>query len=152
MSTPLSEQVTEAAMLVWSTVIGLPLEPTGHPLADRPDVLTGTVHITGEYDGAVHVRVTSALAATVAGRMFSLPATEIDEELTRDALAELTNMVGGQIKSLVAGPSKLSLPQVVAGERYSVRCVGARSTCEVTLSCGGQLLQVTVLEREIPQT
>ena len=64
-----------------------------------------------------------------------------------DAVGELANMVGGSLKGLVPGPSRLSLPTVVDGSDYSTKIPGAKQVVQAALSAAGEPLIVTVLRR-----
>ena len=65
--------------------------------------------------------------------------------LSQDAIGELTNMLGGNVKGLVAEPSRLSLPTVVEGDRFSVR-VPQRTQPRTALAfeCAGEPCVVRV--------
>ncbi len=99
---------------------GLPELPTaddlhqardGAALEGRPR-LVGRVEITGEWEGAVTIDCEAELAARIAGAMFGVPGGTSEPEEIHDALGELANMAGGNLKSLLPAPSRLSLPTV----------------------------------------
>jgi chemotaxis protein CheX len=79
--------------------------------ADGPEVVA-TVSVRGMWEGAVTLGCTSACARTVAGLMFGAEAGELSADDIADATGELVNIVGGNVKSLMPGPSRLSLPLV----------------------------------------
>lgn len=59
-------------------------------------------------------------AAALAGRILAGVAAEVDEDLMRDCVGELANVVAGQAKAILAGTSyhfAFSLPEVVAGAK-----------------------------------
>ncbi len=64
-----------------------------------------------------------ALAAEAAAALLLIDPAEVGEQEIHDTLAELINMVGGNLKSLLPQPNDLGLPQVggVPGEGYPVR-------------------------------
>ena len=109
-----SEQMFEYAQTVWTTILGVPLSasPSPDPGAER---FHGRVHISGAWEGTVVLECSGAFARWAASRMFESNDTTFDE--VRDALGELTNMVGGNIKALLPGPSRLSIPEVASGEK-----------------------------------
>jgi chemotaxis protein CheX len=116
---------------VWSSYLGVeePLLPRPVP-ADAPfaapEAWSAAVSITGGWQGTVTVEVAGAVARTLTCRMLDLgEATPVDEDVA-DAVGELVNMVGGNIKSLLPGPSGLTLPAVAAG-----RAAHASETVEV---------------------
>jgi chemotaxis protein CheX len=79
-----------------------------------------------------------------ASAMFDRPAEQLGDQDVADALGELTNMIGGNIKSLIPGPSRLSMPAVTVGGSSTVRVPGAALLSTVSLACGGLPLTVSV--------
>jgi chemotaxis protein CheX len=65
----------------------------------------------------------------------------------RDALGELANMVGGNIKGLLPGPTQLSLPLVVEGGKDALRILDTQPVSTVWFSSGGHPFVVTLLRR-----
>ena len=148
-STPVvtEEQILAITQDVWESFLVLHLEP--HPLGEAAPPLagptvTGCVHITGEWDGSVFLQVGADHAQAAAEAMFGADPGSLSESEVSDALGELTNMVGGNIKSLVPAPSKLSLPSVSEGENYTVRVPGAVLLSRVALLCGDAPVLVSV--------
>jgi chemotaxis protein CheX len=105
---------------VWTTFLGHePLVPdvaAPEVPAGGPPRWTAAVTVTGAWEAVIRVVVDDALAGTVTGRMLGLgDVGEHAPEDVTDALGELVNVIGGNIKSLMPGPSKLSLPLVAPG-------------------------------------
>lgn len=101
----------------WSTFLGNvdplePVAPTDLPLPTWSAAIT----VTGGWQALVLMQFSEAAAAAVAQRMLGLGPDEAPspEDLS-DALGELVNVVGGNVKSLMPGPSQLSLPLVAQG-------------------------------------
>lgn len=132
---------------VWLATLGLPVDDNPVSFGDGPR-LTGLVVISGAWDGAVTVEVSDGLARAAAATMFDVAEDELDGEMVRDALGELANMTGGNIKTLVEGVCALSIPSVTEGREYSLSLPGTTVVNAVKLACGGQPLVVTVLERQ----
>ncbi len=141
------DQVASIAQDVWQSFLEMDLEL--HPLgSEAPDLegrtVTGCVHVSGEWNGSVFVEVPAELAAAAAEAMFGAePGTLPDDEVS-DALGELTNMIGGNIKSLLPAPSKLSTPSVACGEGYTVRVPGAVLLDRVALVCAAGPLFISI--------
>ena len=123
-----SEQITEIVQEVWASFLSMSLLP--HPLgADAPalegQTVTGCVHVSGEWTGSVFLSCDVAVAAAAAEAMFAADPGSLSDEEVSDAVGELTNMVGGNIKSLLPAPSRLSVPTIAVGASGSVRVPGA---------------------------
>jgi len=110
------------------------------------DVLAGCVHISGEWDGAVSLDCPAELAQKVASIMFKMTDEEVTPDLVQDALGELTNMTGGNIKSLLPEPCYLSLPAVTMTQ-HGLRIPGSELVTSVTFQCWGYKFKVSVLKK-----
>jgi chemotaxis protein CheX len=144
-------QIEEIAQDVWAAFTGIDIEPAeAGPYSQHVvTAATGTVHVDGQWHGRIHVTCTLSLAKAAASAMFAKPAERLSAADIADALGELTNVIGGNIKSVLPGPSRLSLPDVTIG----VDTIGAYTTDaspddhrsnSVTLSCPDGRLTITV--------
>lgn len=97
---------------IWQSLLGSALTTAeGDSREPRPGVV-GRVEITGSWEGVVTIDCDAELAADVAAAMFGLEDGGAAPDEIRDALGELANMAGGNIKSLLPAPSQLGLPTV----------------------------------------
>ena len=141
------EQITEIAQEVWESFLSMSLLP--HPLGpDAPalegQTVIGCVHVSGEWTGSVFLSCHVEVAAAAAEAMFAADPGSLSTDEISDALGELTNMVGGNIKSLLPEPSQLSIPSVTAGTNSHVFVPAARPALEVPLRCGEAVVRVTL--------
>ena len=138
-------EVTES---IWQNILGLTIE-RAHQATDAAAAsfdLTGCVQITGVWKGVVVVKCSSQMARQAASILFRLDSEHIGPQHMQDALAELANMAGGNLKSLLPGPNELSLPAVVEGAEHELIVTGSRLTAQIDLSCGGLPVQVALFE------
>lgn len=117
-TTPLTSDVQAVAEEVWTTFLGhtSPIELADPAAAFAPE-WSASVTVKGEWNGMVTLGLTTPGAHSVTRGMLGM---DDDEALTDpdvvDAVGELVNMIGGNVKSLVPGPSQLSLPLVATGQ------------------------------------
>jgi len=130
---------------IWSSVLGLEVtiqkalfQPTG-----KEDTLAGCIHIMGAWEGAIAPQCPKGLARRAAAIMFEQQEDQIGTDLIQDALAEITNMTGGNIKALLPGPCTLSLPAVAITD-YNFRIPGTQLETLVTFDCQGQNFAVSI--------
>jgi CheY-specific phosphatase CheX len=118
---PLLDDLRSIADEVWGALLGeeevlvpRPIPP-GAPF-DNTGTWSAAVHVSGGWTGTITTELGEAAAVGLTAGMLGLAADEqpSDGDLA-DAVGELVNMVGGNLKSLVDGPSVLSLPMVAAG-------------------------------------
>ncbi|MCK4176679.1 chemotaxis protein CheX [Aciditerrimonas ferrireducens] len=84
-----------------------PSEPAKGP------ALTASVAISGAWNGLVSLQVTEPAARALAQAVFAVP--QVGFEDLADAVGELVNIVGGNLKGLLPAPTQLSLPTVATG-------------------------------------
>jgi len=108
------------------------------------DIWCGHVKISGAFTGVIVLTCTKQFAQHAARSIFG-ESTPQDAD-AQDALAELTNVTGGNVKclmsNLVASTCQLSLPQVTQGN-YTVP--GSRKLRELWATCAGYKFGVSVL-------
>jgi chemotaxis protein CheX len=129
-------------------VLGLDVRRVEESSMPGRRTLTGCVQITGTWEGAVTLDCSAALARRVAGIMFGVSPEHAESGEIQDALGEMTNMTGGNIKNLLPSPSLLSLPSVTEGLDYTVSVPGGRLIGQVAFDCLGEPLRVSLLERD----
>ena len=109
---------------VFSTMVDIRTDPVEAYMEPDIEVVTAAVYFTEPWFGALFVECTLPLAFNFTARLMSLPVpTEIDEDVC-DALGELANIVGGNLKALLPSNVGLSLPSIVRGTDYAVRLRG----------------------------
>jgi chemotaxis protein CheX len=141
------DQIREMTEAVWSSVLSLPLSSRPHGgVVDGARFVTGCVQISGGWTGALTLACSSAFARKAAAAMFGSDEPTVTPEEMRDGLGELANMVGGNVKALLPGPSRLSLPTVVEGVEYALSIRGSTLVHEIWLDCEGEPLIVKLLE------
>ncbi|HKX27438.1 MAG TPA: chemotaxis protein CheX [Blastocatellia bacterium] len=111
-------------------------------------MLTGCVRISGDWDGAVTLHCSSAFARRVAALMFDIPEQNATFEHEQDALGELVNMVGGNIKSLLPAPSHLSLPAVKHGVAHTAFLSAGKVVSKIDFEYMGEPFSVSLLKNE----
>ncbi len=115
------------------------------------DAFTGCIQISGEWQGAVVIQSSEELAKVFASRLFEIDTSDVSESDLRDAFAEMTNMIGGNIKGQVPCPSFLSLPSVTTGNDFDFHLAGANVIREVAAECEGETLRILLCEEDPTQ-
>lgn len=106
-----------------------------------PGGTSAEVSISGDWSGLLSVVLTAAGARHVAGRMFQLPAGEVCDDDLSDAVGEVANMIGGNVKAMLAGEHRLGLP-VVRALTGPVPDPGSETVAATTLLWGEHLVLV----------
>jgi chemotaxis protein CheX len=145
----LLEDVEAIAAVVMGSIAGVVLEPAaGEIPGDRP-ALTGCVHIDGAWNGAAIVECELPLARRIAATLFGRSDDEVSPDDVRDALGEITNMIGGNVKALLPAPSRASLPTVVDGADYAGTVPRTKPAGVVAFRAGAEMLVIRILAAEL---
>lgn len=140
---PSADELAGLLRDVWSSVLtldGEALVEMGLPDAG-PTWSTGTVSVSGAWQGHIVVSMSPALATVITAAMLALD--DVSPEDVSDAIGELANIVGGTVKSLGPGPSGLSLPYVSLDAAVPL-FLGSALARRVDIVCDGEPLRLGV--------
>ena len=134
-------------LIVGDVFAGLVGEPVGEQIcvldpATEVLPMNAFVSVTGEWCASVVFACSETLARNVAGRLFGIAPGDVDAADLRDVIGELVNVIGGNVKSVMPGPSVLSLPQASLGE--AAPAVPADIETAVHLAWAGEPMRVSV--------
>ncbi|QDG51312.1 chemotaxis protein CheX [Persicimonas caeni] len=135
---------------IWSIFAQPELEAASHDaLAEHASemMITAVVHVTGEEDGSVVVECPSRMASRLAGALFGLEADELADDEVHDALGEVANMLGGNVKGLFPSGSQLSLPTVVEGREFKLDLPGTQVALCQTYVSDGLAIRFSLMDR-----
>jgi chemotaxis protein CheX len=79
--------------------------------------------------------------------MFGCDGDELADDEVGDAVGEIANMTGGNLKSLLGGSCHMSLPSVTIGNDYTVNIPGSAVRDRSGMTCDGHNLLLTILEQ-----
>jgi len=123
----IAESLTRSAGEVFSTMLGSELaraEVTIEAFGSEPnDGVVSFIGIAGSWVGTGSLSCSPAAACRICSCMLMMEATAVDEDVL-DAVAELTNMIIGSVKTDLEqhlGPLGLSIPTVVFGRNFKTR-------------------------------
>ena len=138
-----AEDIARIAADVWRDVLSQEIGPAETATAGE---LTGCIQITGAFRGAVVLIVPRGVARAAAVAMFAMEEAGIGADEERDAIGELTNMIGGHVKSMVASPSQLALPAVVPGVGHCLHRCQLQPLAEQAMAGPGGNFLIQVME------
>ena len=138
-------ELAEVVQSVFFTMMGLETEELVLPWTSGHERLTSAVHLAGDWCGAVLLECDRSQACQFARRFLSEPETPAGvNDVVRDVLGELANMIGGNLKCVLARGTKLSMPSVVDGD-YSLRVCGAVVRDRLAFRCDEGTFWIVVL-------
>ena len=106
----------------------------------------GALFCAGPWQGAVLLELDKPLAFAIAKQLEGIPEpTEVDRYV-RDSVGEVTNMLAGNLKSLLPAGTLMSIPSVVEGSDFSIDVVGESRTSRVGFGSPNGGFRITLIE------
>lgn len=109
-------QITEMTKELFGPMFGIEIQPSADSEWSCDDIectaWQSSVSIGGDYRAVVQTIIPKGLAQRVACTMFSISPDELTETELSDAMGEVVNIIGGNVKGIVGLESTLSLPCV----------------------------------------
>lgn len=140
-------EIAEIVQSVFETMLGLAAEPCAAGWSPSADRLTAVVQLAGEWNGAVLLECSRGQACRFAARFLSNEPPGSVDDLVRDVLGELANMIGGNLKCALMRGVRLSMPSVVDGNDYSLHVCGAHLHERLAFRCAEGLFWVMLLSK-----
>lgn len=141
---------------VCGTMLGCSVEvgetrQIGHPLQES-DGVVALIGMAGQWVGTGALTCKPDLACRLAGALLMDTFDKVNEEVL-DAVAELTNMVIGNLKTVIeehVGPMGLSTPTTIYGASFTTKIGGSQEWTLIPVRvCDGDLLvQVCMVPNE----
>lgn len=147
MTALIEPSITDVEMVVeevWTSFLGAEDPLLLGPPGELQVGWSAAVTVSGEWHGMVSVELPTSTAEEITRRMLGMVEglEDTPDEDVADAVGELVNMIGGGVKSLMPGPSALSLPVVAAGR--VARPSDVHEACRFDASWAGSPLVVAV--------
>lgn len=133
------EQIVQG---IYLTMLGKELVRVEDQAPSDNESLLATIQISGQWMGSVVLALSPDVARGSAMSLMNISDEEVTDADLIDTAAELVNMVGGNLKSLLPGPSFLSLPAVVSGSDFGLRLHDAQLIDDVQMACECGVLRI----------
>ena len=136
------ESLIRSAGDVFSTMLGAELAngevTVEEVVSEANDGVVSFIGIAGSWAGTGSLTCSPAMACRICAAMLMAEAPAINEDVL-DAVAELTNMIIGSVKTDLErelGPLGLSIPTVVFGRNFKTRSAGTAEWIHVRFLWG----------------
>jgi CheY-specific phosphatase CheX len=121
--------LTNTTSGIFDTMLSMEIETVGSDSFTIPanKKVIGTVGFGGDVTGCMNIHVSTGFAQLIAANMLGEDPDKIETEDVLDALGELSNMIGGEVKSRLcdAGATcSLSIPSTMCGSNFKVESHG----------------------------
>ncbi|HET6419096.1 MAG TPA: chemotaxis protein CheX [Geobacteraceae bacterium] len=134
----MAKYVIDATKEVFSTMVMMNVDdsfPLREPVTKFSCSITGMVGLVGTYSGVLSIHCPRPLALKITSNMLGMEVEEAGEaeEDVNDALGEIANMLGGQVKMVLSKGGmdmNISIPTIISGEEYTINSM-AESDCVI---------------------
>lgn len=119
----LEVKIIESAKEIFSTMIMMEIEvaeKASNDGAALEDSISGIIGLAGLRKGVLAIHLPSVVARAITSNFLGMEVTEINEDV-EDAVGELANMLGGNVKTILSERGKdieLSMPSTITGKSY----------------------------------
>jgi chemotaxis protein CheX len=113
---------------LWQTTLKLPLRhlpDAGVLFTEGTETLTASIRFGGSFPALLSMTCSASLAQCIAAAMFQVRADRATSRDVHDALGEVINILGGNLKAVLSPSCQLSLPAVADGDVAPQALVGA---------------------------
>ncbi|MCB0325460.1 MAG: chemotaxis protein CheX [Bdellovibrionales bacterium] len=101
-------------------VVTRPLERAADTFGSAVDSRAAAVEVSGAWRGQVAVLASRPWLTIVASCLFHLPEADITELHREEVILEMTNICGGNLKTVLPEPCELSVPRLLAPADYAM--------------------------------
>jgi chemotaxis protein CheX len=144
----LINSISQATSQVFSTMLAMEIQMTESlvekALPEATDGLVSFIGLAGVWAGTGSLACSKNLGCRICSAMLMTETSSIDEDVL-DAVAEITNMVIGSVKTdleALLGPLGLSIPTVVFGRNFSTKSAGSTDWIVVRFQCDDETFSV----------
>jgi chemotaxis protein CheX len=144
----LINSISQATSQVFSTMLAMEIQMTESLVEKAPpeasDGLVSFIGLAGVWAGTGSLACSKNLGCRICSAMLMTETSSIDEDVL-DAVAEITNMVIGSVKTdleALLGPLGLSIPTVVFGRNFSTKSAGSTDWIVVRFQCDDETFSV----------
>jgi chemotaxis protein CheX len=119
----LREQIIESVKEIFSTMVMMDVAAgEGISMGKGPltESISGIIGLAGTHKGVLAIHLPYRVAMAITGSFLGMEVDEINADV-EDAVGELANMLGGNVKSILSENGRdinLSMPTTIAGKEY----------------------------------
>jgi chemotaxis protein CheX len=145
------ETVLDVMADVWLSFLGdetIGESTSGTTPDGRADRVVATVCVDGPWSGVISFATTRQAGRDVAASLLAVDDDAVTDGDVDDAMGEVANVLGGNLKTLLPPPSSLSLPVVESGPTARMVPAGSTEVLRVSLDWRGEPVEVGVWESQ----
>ena len=121
----ISDKLIESTIEIFTGMVMMEISVAGEPLETLgvlKQSITGMVGLAGTHKGVLAVHFPKQVALDVTSSFLGMDVEDFNEDV-QDAIGEIANMLGGNLKTILSDRGKdihLSLPSTIFGDEYAI--------------------------------
>ena len=143
----LQEQIVAATAEIFTTMVMMDVTVSSTQRNDIElfeDTITGVIGLAGTHKGVLAIHVPHKVAFAITGNFLGMEVDQMNEDV-EDAIGEIANMLGGNVKSILSEKGRdidLSLPSTVSGKEYGFQTIKGADKTFISFECQSGLFYV----------
>jgi chemotaxis protein CheX len=119
----IKDKIIESTIEIFSTMVMMDVSVDNENVKDSGklhDTITGLIGLAGTHKGVLAIHIPHPVAMAITSNFLGMDVSEINADV-EDAVGELANMLGGNVKTILTGNGRdidLSLPSTISGSSY----------------------------------
>jgi chemotaxis protein CheX len=119
----ISDKIIESAKEIFSSMVMMEITVSGDNMTKGVTLfesISGVIGLAGTHKGVLAIHIPNKVAMAITSSFLGMDVDEINEDV-EDAVGELANMLGGNVKSILSENGRdinLSLPSTITGQQY----------------------------------
>lgn len=123
----MQSQIQKSMVEIFSTMVMMDVSPTESDIQlneSLQDCISAVIGFSGVRKGLIAIHMPTKVALSITSSFLMMDVSEVNEDV-KDAIGELANMIGGQVKNVLTEGGKdinLSIPTTINGSSYEFSC------------------------------
>ena len=120
----ISDKIIESTVEIFTGMVMMDITVAGELLTELGRLtksITGMIGLAGTHKGVLAIHFPNKVALEVTSSFLGMEVETINEDV-QDAVGEIANMLGGNLKTILSDRGKdiqLSLPSTISGDEYN---------------------------------
>lgn len=149
----LREQIIESVKEIFSTMVMMEVSAGGENISEKSplhDSISGIIGLAGTHKGVLAIHLPYRVAMAITSSFLGMDVEEINSDV-EDAVGELANMLGGNVKSILSEKGRdinLSMPTTISGKEYDFQPTKDAESLVIPCTCeAGEFIIELQLEK-----
>ncbi len=124
------DKIIDSVVEIFTTMVMMEISVSDTRVEEncmQENTITGVIGLAGTHKGVLAIHVPYPVAYSITGNFLGIEIDEVNEDV-EDAIGEIANMLGGNIKAILSENGRdidLSLPSTISGAEYGFQTIKA---------------------------